>query len=83
MKPVDQIEDFIKDEDLSYEFAVENFIAHFSADEQASVRLVFQTHEHNIKSDFGIEVPVEIEKESDVDIDTQLSQWVSAQSTTV
>jgi Holliday junction resolvasome RuvABC ATP-dependent DNA helicase subunit len=78
-----EIEDFIKDEDLGYEFAVENFIAHFSADEQASVRLVFQTHEHNIKSDFGIEVPVELEKEADVDIDTQLSQWVSAQSTTV
>jgi hypothetical protein len=78
-----EIEDFIKDEDLGYEFAVENFIAHFSADEQASVRLVFQTHEHNIKTDFGIEVPVELEKEADVDINTQLSQWVSAQSTTV
>jgi len=47
------------------------------------VRLVFQTHEHNIKTDFGIEVPVELEKEADVDIDTQLAQWVSAQSTTV
>jgi hypothetical protein len=47
------------------------------------VRLVFQTHEHNIKSDFGIEVPIELEKETDVDIDTQLKQWVSAQSTTV
>jgi len=68
---------------FGYEFAVENFIAHFSADEQASVRLVFQTHEYNIKTDFGIEVPVELEKEADVDIDTQLAQWVSAQSTTV
>jgi Holliday junction resolvasome RuvABC ATP-dependent DNA helicase subunit len=77
-----EIEDFINDEDLGYEFAVENFIAHFSADEQASVRLVFQTHEHNIKSDFGIEVPVEIEKEADVNIDEQLAQWV-AQSATV
>jgi hypothetical protein len=78
-----EIEEFIKDEDLGYEFAVENFIAHFSADEQASVRLVFQTHEHNIKSDFGIEVPVEIEKEADVNIDEQLAQWVTAHSTTV
>ena len=78
-----EIEDFIKDEDLGYEFAVENFIAHFSADEQASVRLVFQTHEHNIKSDFGIEIPVELEKEADVTIEEQLAQWVASQSTTV
>ena len=72
-----EISDFINDPDLGYEFAVENFIAHFSSDEQASVRLVFQTHEHNIKTDFGIEIPVELEKEADVDIDTQLAQWVS------
>jgi len=78
-----EIEDFIKDEDLGYEFAVENFIAHFSSDEQASVRLVFQTHEHNIKADFGIEVPIEIEQDADVTISEQLSQWVASQSTTV
>jgi MoxR-like ATPase len=48
---------------LGYEFAVENFIAHFSADEAASVRLVFQTHEHNIKTDFGIEIPITLEQE--------------------
>lgn len=47
---------------LGYEFAVENFIAHFSADEAASVRLVFQTHEHNIKTDFGIEIPITLEQ---------------------
>jgi len=50
---------------LGYEFAVENFIAHFSPDEAASVRLVFQTHEHNIKTDFGIEIPVTLEKEAE------------------
>jgi hypothetical protein len=50
---------------LGYEFAVENFIAHFSSDEAASVRLVFQTHEHNIKTDFGIEIPVTLEQESE------------------
>jgi MoxR-like ATPase len=72
-----EIEEFIKDEDLGYEFAVENFIAHFSADEQASVRLVFQTHEHNIKTDFGIEVPIEVEQDADVNIDEQLAQWVA------
>jgi hypothetical protein len=44
---------------LGYEFAVENFIAHFSDEEQASVRLVFQTHEYNLKSDFGIEIKIE------------------------
>lgn len=50
---------------LGYEFAVENFIAHFSADEAASVRLVFQTFEHNIKSDFGIEVPIVVEQQAE------------------
>jgi len=46
-------------ERMGYEFAVENFIAHFSTDEQASVRLVFQAHEYNIKSDFGLDMVVE------------------------
>jgi hypothetical protein len=41
---------------LGYEFAVENFIAHFENEEQPSVRLVFQTHEYNLKPDFGIEI---------------------------
>lgn len=43
---------------LGYEFAVDNFIAHFDEHEQPSVRLVFQTHEHNIKPDFGIDVNI-------------------------
>jgi hypothetical protein len=73
-----EVEAFIKDADLGYEFAVENFIAHFSAEEQASVRLVFQTHEHNIKTDFGIEVPITMEQAATVTIDEQLSQWVAA-----
>lgn len=72
-----EVEEFIKDSDLGYEFAVENFIAHFSSEEQASVRLVFQTHEHNIKTDFGIEVPVTMEAAATVSIDEQLSQWVA------
>ena len=42
----------------SYEFAVDNFIAHFEFDEQEKVRLVFTTHEHNIKDEFNL-----IEKE--------------------
>jgi hypothetical protein len=50
---------------LGYEFAVENFIAHFSADEAASVRLVFQTFEYNIKADFGIEVPIVVEQQAE------------------
>jgi hypothetical protein len=73
-----EVEEFIKDSDLGYEFAVENFIAHFSSEEQASVRLVFQTHEHNIKTDFGIEVPVTMEQAATVTIDEQLSEWVAA-----
>jgi hypothetical protein len=61
---------------LGYEFAVENFIAHFSSDEAASVRLVFQTHEHNIKTDFGIELPIVIEQESESkSLDEQLKEW--------
>lgn len=61
---------------LGYEFAMQNFIAHFSVDEQASVRLVFQTHEHNIKTDYGIAVPVTLENEADSkSITEQLEQW--------
>jgi hypothetical protein len=41
---------------LGYEFAVENFIAHFEPEEQASVRLVLQTHEANIREDFGLDM---------------------------
>ena len=71
-----EIEQFIKDADLGYEFAIENFIAHFGADEQPSVRLVFQTHEHNIKSDFGIEIPVELEKEADISPEAEMAKWL-------
>jgi hypothetical protein len=64
--------------DLSYEFAAENFIAHFSTDEQASVRMVFQTHEYNLKVDFGIEVDAPNNAdESNVDIDKQFAEWAS------
>jgi len=41
---------------LGYDFAVDNFVAHFADEEQPSVRLVFQTHEYNLKPDFGIDV---------------------------
>jgi hypothetical protein len=61
--------------DLGYEFAVENFIAHFSTDEQASVRMVFQTHEYNIKSDFGLDTGVPINDASDTSIDDRLEEW--------
>jgi hypothetical protein len=46
---------------LGYDAAVENFINHFASEEQPSVRLVFQTHEYNLKPDFGIEVAIKIE----------------------
>ena len=73
-----EVTDFINDEALGYEFAIENFIAHFSADEQPSVRLVFQTHEHNIKTDFGIAVEVELEKEADFSAVDAMNQWLNA-----
>ena len=61
---------------LGYEFAVENFIAHFGIDEAPSVRLVFQTHEHNIKTDFGIEIPVEVENQPESkSADEMLMEW--------
>jgi len=41
---------------LGYDFAVDNFVAHFADEEQPSVRLVFQTHEYNLKPDFNIEI---------------------------
>lgn len=62
---------------LSYEFAVENFIAHFSNEEQASVRLVFQTHEYNLKPDFGIEVKVVIEEEKVAEPVQETPEWTT------
>ena len=78
-----ELEAFIEDTDLGYDFAVENFIAHFGSDEQASVRLVFQTHEHNIKTDYGIAVPVNVEQDADEDLDQQLAKWVAASKATL
>ena len=78
-----ELEAFIEDADLGYDFAVENFIAHFGSDEQASVRLVFQTHEHNIKTDYGIAVPVNVEQDADEDLDQQLAKWVAATKATL
>ena len=60
---------------LGYEFAVENFIAHFSSDEQPSVRLVFQTHEYNIKGDFGIEIPMPEQGTESKSIEEKLTEW--------
>ena len=64
---------------LGYEFASENFIAHFSADEQASVRMVFQTHEHNIKEDFGIDTGItkDAGTEAVLTLDEQLVNWAN------
>lgn len=62
---------------LGYEFASENFIAHFNTDEQASVRMVFQTHEYNIKADFNIEVPKIEDKVEEQSIDDRLAEWAA------
>lgn len=39
---------------FGYEFAVANFIAHFDEEEQDKVRLVMNTHEHNIQEEFEL-----------------------------
>lgn len=59
-----EFEKFAKE--LNYEFAMENFIAHFSDEEQASIRLVFQTYEYNLKEDLGIAEDVVLEHDADV-----------------
>jgi hypothetical protein len=69
---------------LGYEFAVENFIAHFGAEEQASVRLVFQTYEYNIQDDFGIAPEINHEQaQAEPSLDEQLSSWVAQSQATV
>lgn len=69
---------------LGYEFAVENFIAHFHYDEQPSVRLVFQTHEMNIKDDFGIEYVIETEHAADGrSVEEELMEWANTASASV
>ena len=50
----------------NFEFAIENFIAHFDLEEQDKVRLVFTTHESNIRAEFeDMPTPV-IDKDEDV-----------------
>ena len=68
---------------LGYEFASENFIAHFSADEQASVRMVFQTHEYNLKSDLGLEVEIITEHKEEASLDDRLTEWAAQIPTNV
>jgi hypothetical protein len=69
---------------LGYEFAVENFIAHFSAEEQASVRLVFQTHQYNIQDDFGLAPAIDNDAaEAGASKSEQLTAWVTNSKATV
>jgi hypothetical protein len=72
----------------SYDFAVDNFIAHFEFDEQEKVRLVFTTHEHNIKEEFNLikqevvqEHPVESEGLSE-HIAQEAQDWLSSNTPT-
>jgi MoxR-like ATPase len=55
-----EFREFVRD--LGYDFAAENFVAHFAADEQASVRMVIQTHANNLKADLGVAKPVVVDK---------------------
>lgn len=47
-----EFEDIAKN--LNFEFAVTNFINHFSEEERSAIRVVFQVYEYNIKEDLGI-----------------------------
>jgi len=59
---------------LGYEAAVENFINHFEDEEQPSVRLVFQTHEYNLKPDFGIEVAPKVDAQVEDTVTNTVNQ---------
>jgi hypothetical protein len=79
-----EFESFIKM--FNYEFAVENFIAHFELDEQDKVRLVFTTHEHNIKEDFGLVEEVVIDQPEDVEsakVADEAENWLHTNTPTV
>ena len=60
---------------LGYEFAVENFIAHFHEDEQESVRMVFQTHAANIMSSFNIDPSIVTDYGSESKAKTTVGTW--------
>jgi len=67
---------------FNYEFAVNNFVAHFDDEEQDKVRLVMTTHEYNIQEDFNlIEKAVEEQPEDEVGMVEKLTQddesWMS------
>ena len=70
----------------SFEFAVENFIAHFELEEQDKVRLVFTTHEYNLKSDFDLVENLEQDKGDDStglgeNIVTEVENWLTSNNT--
>jgi hypothetical protein len=71
---------------FSFEFAVENFIAHFELEEQDKVRLVFTTHEYNLKSDFDLVEVLDQDKGEDSEglgekIATEAENWLSSNNT--
>lgn len=42
--------------DLNYKFAAENFVAHFGEEEKASLRLILQTYEENVREDLKLDL---------------------------
>ena len=46
------LKNFVKyAKDLGYEYAVDNFLANFSVDERASVKLLLEAHRHNLEAE--------------------------------
>jgi hypothetical protein len=71
---------------FSFEFAVENFIAHFELEEQDKVRLVFTTHEYNLKSDFELVEILDQDKGEDSaglgeGIIAEVENWLTSNNT--
>jgi hypothetical protein len=64
---------------LGYEFAINNFIAHFDDEEQDKVRLVMTTHEYNIQADFALVEEVVVEQPEEAEgMSEKISQEAEA-----
>jgi len=71
--PTNALVDFLDiAKDLGLDFAINNFVSRYFADEQTAVRLVLDTHRANIEEDLGISTPAptETSEPTDIDVDT-------------
>jgi len=67
---------------FGYEFAINNFIAHFDEEEQDKVRLVMNTHEYNIQEEFNFVDKFQESSEDNIGIaeklGTEAENWLSS-----